>query len=278
MTANSNPSPTTPSQAVPVATPTTKSDCILAVSRSIFSILENVSQISTIPCLKEAATIACTLLQMLQDMKSNKNAYKGIVQEICTLLVCISMQPGEMSDSLKADIEVLVKDLDMIRELCLRLVSRNRVVRFLLSRKDASELSEIRRNVEFTFKVFYLKSTISIRAIQETWTGKENPQSTQLLLAELKTQREFMKKTGRTLAALRIPANIPAISSGTSPDKSARPARAMQEFNGKHFFGDEVQTTNINLSGRDVTLQSPIQSFNGNMKFWGKVTTVNTIR
>ncbi|KAF8969632.1 hypothetical protein BDZ97DRAFT_210582 [Flammula alnicola] len=235
-------------------------DRTLAVSQTVFNILNDVSQLSTVPGLKEAATIACTLIQMVQTMRSTKQAYRDIVEEVCALLVCIAMHPGEMSESLKADLEYLVGKLNEIKDLCTRLAARHLIGRFFLSGKDAQDLTKIRNSMAFVFNVFYLKSTISIRAIQENWKGGENPQTTQLILEELKSQRALMENS-TTYGAL-APANASGGSSGP----------AMQVFEGKHRFEDEV--TNTNNGGNGIRA-APLQVYSGEHIFKGKVTNTN---
>ncbi|KJA14829.1 hypothetical protein HYPSUDRAFT_415689 [Hypholoma sublateritium FD-334 SS-4] len=225
-------------------------DCALAISQSLLNTLQQISNNSLVPGLSTAAGVACTLLQMVSDTRSNVQSYTQIIQEVGILIVCIAKSFSEAPHTLQDDLTRLTGHLKQIQETCERVNRRKLLARFFLSKKDAGDLMGIRELIESNFRVFNLQSTISIRSILES---RDDAQMQKLLSAKVD---EIVASKQNTSLPLLEPVS-------------------WQTFEGNQVFEAQMDTRNYIKPGTNVNLQNPFQSFKGNQVFKGNVTTIN---
>ncbi|KAF8995862.1 hypothetical protein BDQ17DRAFT_1412053 [Cyathus striatus] len=144
----------------------------LDISSIVLTTLQEAARHGPVPCLREAASLALLILDMIITTKRNKKKFCEIARDVCEL-VCIvieALKPiqvtGEQTheDSvLLHNVRQLVDTLTSIETFSKIDAARNTLLRFIRHRSDLKKIEDYKRQLQRCLDIFGLQSDISIR-------------------------------------------------------------------------------------------------------------------
>ncbi|KAF8079393.1 hypothetical protein FPV67DRAFT_1664025 [Lyophyllum atratum] len=158
-------------------------------SEVVLSTLTEAAEWTSLPYLQEVAGAALSLVNIVQDVKSNKEAFKRLANDACALVyIILSRYKDENSNSKAAampahvtHVKDLARTLDEIYRYARSQGSKNKLVKIIQHKSDAGAIHEYRERLRQSLDVFNVKSSISIQdtlsSIQEKITrmNRERP-------------------------------------------------------------------------------------------------------
>ncbi|KAG5735557.1 hypothetical protein E4T56_gene11081 [Termitomyces sp. T112] len=142
----------------------------LDVSDLVLSTLSNAPKLTQVPFLQTAAGLALSIVQIAQNVRSNKSAFKRLVDDASALVYIIIRNDDKVSAGganvtpayLKHTKELL-ETLEEISEFMKAQASKNKVLRIIQAKSDVGVIQEYRDRLRQSLDVFGLESTISIQ-------------------------------------------------------------------------------------------------------------------
>lgn len=211
-------------QAVPQTNGSTKVsavvDASLGIAAFVLTQLQAAAAASPVPFISTAASIALNIVTNVQGARGNKGGFSQLAKEACDLVYVViqiyeaqEKEGKEMPQDLNDDVGALVSTLTEIEEFSNKMASRRGIVggikRVLNNKDEAGQIQSYRQNIVSTLNIFWLKSSIKVRAQLKEISDK---------------QSDFSKET-RSKKAKRVPqprkAPIPAPESDISLEQLA---------------------------------------------------------
>ncbi|KAG6888865.1 hypothetical protein C0992_007306 [Termitomyces sp. T32_za158] len=139
----------------------TSAEAALDVSDFVLSILSNAAQHTPVPCLAIAAGLALGLVNLIQSVKDNKEAYSQLgkdASEIVSFIICHDPRARQDAASLPPVYLKQTEDLSRtLAEICKFVeekLSRNRADRLIQGRSDIATIQEYRERLKHSLEVF----------------------------------------------------------------------------------------------------------------------------
>ncbi|KAK7444324.1 hypothetical protein VKT23_015336 [Stygiomarasmius scandens] len=126
--------------------------------------LREVAKASPVPYLAQASSLALLLLDVVQNVRNNKDNLKRLSNEACHLVYTIDKRMEgvrNVGDPLINSLEELKGSLADIVAFAKQRISRNKIMRALLLRSDAAAIEEYRRRLRHSLDVFGIQALIS---------------------------------------------------------------------------------------------------------------------
>ncbi|TFK61868.1 hypothetical protein BDN72DRAFT_903720 [Pluteus cervinus] len=168
-----------------------KSDALLQVSSLVVSTLKDAASYAPIPGLQQAAGIALTILDAAQAVKTNKQAYAQLAEDVCEILYIVirtiqdAGQKGDApSGKLTADLEKVKQKLVPIDAFIKKQLSRNILMRLLCYKADSGKIQDHRNALKHSLELFGLESHIVLREATSSMMSQQEE-----LLSQLRSQQ-----------------------------------------------------------------------------------------
>ncbi|KAF7978278.1 hypothetical protein HWV62_1124 [Athelia sp. TMB] len=146
---------------------------VLETARNVCVLVSNLgSGALNVPGLQAAGQIGCQIIDIVQKMKDNEDAYRSLIGHIELLMNLIysalprdgtNIDNMDIDAALKSDAEKLQRSLEDIFQTLQGLASRSRARKLLGSAGDAGEITKCRENIDFQIKAFNLSSLLYLR-------------------------------------------------------------------------------------------------------------------
>ncbi|KAG9219917.1 hypothetical protein CCMSSC00406_0009520 [Pleurotus cornucopiae] len=269
-------------------------DSFLDVSEVILTALKDVSAVSPVPFLSDAAKLSLVILKTVQAVRKNKALWTGLAADIARLVAAVATKLDDtVSCNLDSDTLDQIKQLHgMLRGLedtVRRMVSRSIFRRIVGSRGDASKVQRYRKNLDLAIDLFGVRAAITnaenmqrIRLSQQRLiAGQEGIHSKQdQLLSNQRMTTELLRKIDTTIStqtgslASPPPSMISichdhAMSTSPSPTQSATPSSPLKGF--PHVVPENAHITVITGDKIVNNINSVTNNSHSN-----RVKTINT--
>ncbi|KIL59398.1 hypothetical protein M378DRAFT_27014 [Amanita muscaria Koide BX008] len=146
-----------------------KIDITLDVSVGVLTTLKYVAKISPVAFLSNAASIALSIVDVVQKMRSNKHGFKELANDSCEIVCDIInaykdiSQSGDVPIDLLNHLGQLVNVLRSINEFARKGASRNFLAALLRFNADARRVQDYQRKLYQALQIFGLQSDIIVR-------------------------------------------------------------------------------------------------------------------
>ncbi|KAM6503134.1 hypothetical protein JOM56_000077 [Amanita muscaria] len=146
-----------------------KIDITLDVSVGVLTTLKYVAKISPVAFLSNAASIALSIVDVVQKMRSNKHGFKELANDSCEIVCDIInaykdiSQSGDVPIDLLNHLRQLVNVLRSINEFARKRASRNLFAALLHFNADARRVQDYQRKLYQALQIFGLQSDIIVR-------------------------------------------------------------------------------------------------------------------
>ncbi|KAG6807352.1 hypothetical protein H0H92_007888 [Tricholoma furcatifolium] len=137
----------------------------LDASNIILSTLSHAANMAPIPGLQSAAASALNIVEMIQNVRSNKSAFKQLAHEACALVYIIICTHGKasVSPTYLTNANELSDTLQHIAKFALAQGSKKMIMRVVQSKSDAGTIQEYRDRLKHSLDVFGLRSSFSMQ-------------------------------------------------------------------------------------------------------------------
>lgn len=146
-----------------------KIDITLDVSVGVLTTLKYVAKRSPVAFLSNAASIALSIVDVVQMMRNNKRGFKELAKDSCEIVCHVikahndASQPREVPIDLVEHLEQLVNVLLSINEFARKGASRNFLAALLRFNADARRIQDYQRKLYQAIQIFGLQSDIIVR-------------------------------------------------------------------------------------------------------------------
>ncbi|KZP29446.1 hypothetical protein FIBSPDRAFT_1038827 [Athelia psychrophila] len=153
----------------PSPAPKISQSSVLETTRTVCTLVSNLgSGALNVPGLQAAGLIGCQIIDIIQKMKDNQDAYNELVDDIGQLMSPINLrlqgcETADVDDELKADIKRLEESLQKVRETLQYEAGRGRLDRTLNAGRNSGEIAKCKAIVNRQFIIFQNSSLMSLR-------------------------------------------------------------------------------------------------------------------
>ncbi|KAG5729405.1 hypothetical protein E4T56_gene2363, partial [Termitomyces sp. T112] len=141
----------------------------LDASELVVSTLLNVAQLTPVPYLQNAAGLALSLLDIIQSVKSNQDAFRQLGEDACQLLYFILRNDSRAAQTIATLPSAFLKDTKELYETLKDIynsakarTSRNKVFRVIQYKSDSTMIQQYRDRLKHSLDVFHFKSIVSM--------------------------------------------------------------------------------------------------------------------
>lgn len=165
----------------------------LDTTNVVLTTLKDAARLAPVPYLQEAANVAIGILDAIQGVRDNKDAFRRLADDACGLvyaaILCTNANSGTgmISRSLLDNLRELAETLIKIERIAKKKSSRNKITAFITNRSDRTTIQEYRETLRQSLDQFGLKSTITI---QENIAHLMKQQNTMLMELRERERRE----------------------------------------------------------------------------------------
>ncbi|KAF9497044.1 hypothetical protein BDN71DRAFT_662911 [Pleurotus eryngii] len=269
-------------------------DSFLGTSEVILTVLKDVSTVSPVPFLSDAAKLSLVILKTVQKVRKNKVLWISLAADIACLVAAIAAKvDNTVSCSLDSDtldqIQQLNGTLRGLEDTVRRMVSRSIFRRIVSARGDALKVQKYRKNLDLAIDLFGVRAAITnaenmqrIRLSQQRLiAGQEGIHSKQdELLSNQRMTTELLRKIDTTISSPTSSLASPppsmisicpdhATSTSPSPTQSATPSSPLKGF--PHVVPENANITIITGDKIVNNINSVTNNSHSN-----RVKTINT--
>ncbi|KAK7444286.1 hypothetical protein VKT23_015296 [Stygiomarasmius scandens] len=136
----------------------------LEISSNVIYVLREVAKASPVPHLAQVSTLALILLDVVQNVRNNKNDLKRLGNEACHLVHAIDKRMEGVRNAGAPLIDSLAElegNLSEIVTFAKQRIARNKIMRALLFRSDAAAIEEYRQRLQHSLDVFGIQTLIT---------------------------------------------------------------------------------------------------------------------
>ncbi|KAJ8080068.1 hypothetical protein PM082_016895 [Marasmius tenuissimus] len=265
------------------------------ISVSVLSALKEVSQAAGgLGYAGIAAAIALEIVNAAQGAKDNKDSFKHLASDACSLVlniaeVCKEFEAEqEISPSLKRHLDMLEETLRQIRDYATKRADKAYWKRYISSRSDLDRIKEFRERLNQAVDLFGVQSHITVRESIARMATRQETIHEELKRKENDIPQRTSSEPVPALTETALPSptlaksNNPFLSGSTPSAAHARPTPSPQlSFN--DAFGDFLTSSAVtssitvnNISGNSQVVtnnNSKVRKNSGNVY---NTTTVNS--
>ncbi|KAF7419525.1 hypothetical protein PC9H_002116 [Pleurotus ostreatus] len=228
-------------------------DSFLDVSEVVLTALKDISAVSPVPFLGDAAKLSLVILKTVQAVRKNKALWTGLAVDIARLVAVVAAKLDDTAScNLDSDtldqIKQLNRVLQGIEDAVRRMVARNIFTRIMGSRGDAAKVQKYRRSLDLAIDIFGVRAALTnaenmqrIRLAQQRLiAGQEGMHSKQdELLLNQRMATALLRKIDTSIStqAGSLASPPPAVMSicpehatSASPTHSATPSSPLKGF------------------------------------------------
>lgn len=151
-------------------TDSSKENLLLDTSDFVLTVVRDAARLAPIPYLKDAAGLALGIVNVIQGVRGNKDAFRRLADDACGLvyaILCRHATAARTASGVSADLldnlQELLKTLTAIERFAKKKVSRNVVMRVIMRQSDLGTIQEFRETLRQSLDLFGLKSNITIQ-------------------------------------------------------------------------------------------------------------------
>ncbi|KIK00916.1 hypothetical protein K443DRAFT_678841 [Laccaria amethystina LaAM-08-1] len=190
---------------------TSKTDTMLAVSDTIVSMLKDVVTLSGLPFIQEAASVALTILEILQNVRNNKGDFGRLANDACEITYAAALMCNEyekkhqpISETTKEDLKELVRKLKNIEQYAYESIQRKWYWKLANNKSDQGKIAAYRQDLNSSVALFGFQSHLTIReAVAKLEQQSEKIEQQQMkILQELKDQEVRRSEEARATIPL----------------------------------------------------------------------------
>ncbi|TFK61869.1 hypothetical protein BDN72DRAFT_903721 [Pluteus cervinus] len=193
-----------------------KSDALLQISSLVLSTIQDAASYAPVPGLQQAAGVALAIIDAAQTIKTNKQAYAQLAEDVCEILYIVirSIQNAGQkgfapSDKLVDDLRKVKGKLDPIAAFVEKQKSRNIFKRLLYYKADAGTIQDYRNTLKDSLGQFGFESQIALRETTARMMAQQEE-----LLSQVRSQQPSAPVDPRQLYG-SMAGFPPIVASGT---------------------------------------------------------------
>ncbi|KAF8071449.1 hypothetical protein FPV67DRAFT_874241 [Lyophyllum atratum] len=136
----------------------------LDTSDLVLSTLKDAARLAPIPYLQQSATLALGIVNVIQGVRNNKDAFLRLTKDACELVYVVLCTPGSANptSTYLDHLRELTDTLGGIQQFAKKEASRTIFMRIIRHKADLDTITEYRGKLRQSLDVFGLKSSISI--------------------------------------------------------------------------------------------------------------------
>lgn len=267
-------------------------DNFLGASEVFLTVVKDVSSVTAVPFMRDAAELSLTFLNIVQTVRENKEAWICLAENVAQLVSAVAAKVNNAgSHTLDSDtvhqVRELYRMLLKVREIVDAMKSRNLFKRIVGSRDDATKLQQYRDDLRAAIDLFGVRAAITnaenmrkVTTSQDTLvTGQQSLATKQdEVLSRQRVTNEFLQKINTSINTLKTTSSAPSPSSTVPvspyamspvsfcPESVGYPRTIPSNSNITVIHGDHVinnvQTVNTNVRSNQETTINTINSHN----------------